>query len=322
MTAAEVRVQVFAGPSTDFIAIVRDQSAALTTEARMQHASTHDLLTGLPNRMMMGAQVRAAVAKAAPFAVITFNLSEFHKVNTSLGLSAGDVLLKAVGARIQDVLRTEDVIARISGDEFTVLARNSSSITAVKGLSQRICSALHRPFEFKGKLVHIGVRSGASLFPQHGATADALMESMNLALSHAKQAAALDTIIFSDALLSHNSNSVELETAMHQAILHGEFYLDYQPLVHPSTQQVQGFEALMRWTRPSGERISPADFIPVAEKNGLINLLGGWALKTACADLVVLEEALGHSAYMSVNVSPAQFGHKKLKASVAAALTL
>lgn len=317
---AELRVHG-AGDDLGFIAVLRNFSETVATEEKLQRYASQDLLTRLPNRMLMSAQVRAAVSTGESFAVIGINIYEFKRVNSALGLVAGDALLKLVSQRLASVARSNDVLARTDGNEFTLLARGVSSSEVVQTVSGRILAALRSPFEYEGQNVHLNAAIGAAIYPAHGATADTLIANMGDALSAAKKRGS-GHYSLSDAGAGPGRSSVELEAAMFQAVELGEFHLEYQPLVDAKTRKVQGFEALMRWTRPNGERVSPADFIPIAERNGLINILGSWALKAACSDLVALEASLGHSVYMSVNVSPVQFKSGRLEGHVTEALAL
>lgn len=317
---AELRVHG-SGNEFGYIAVLRNFSETVAAEERLQHIASQDFLTRLPNRMIMQDEVRSAVATGEPFTVIGINICEFKRVNSALGLGAGDALLKLVSQRLASLARSNDVLARTDGNEFTLLARGVSSPDVVQTVSGRILAALRSPFDYQGQNVHLNAAIGAAIFPEHGTIADVLLASMGEALSTAKKRGS-GQYTLSEVSASSGRSSVELESAMFQAVQHGEFSLDYQPLVDAATLKVQGFEALMRWVRPDGTRVPPAEFIPIAERNGLITLLGSWALRAACSDLVALEKAVGHPVYMSVNVSPVQFKSGRLHGHVTDALTL
>lgn len=317
---AELRVHG-SGNELGYIAVLRNFSETVATEEKLQHYASQDILTRLPNRMLMSAQVRAAVATDEPFTIIGINICEFKRINSALGLGAGDALLKLVSQRLASLARSNDVLARTDGNEFTLLARGISSPEVVQTVSGRILAALRSPFDYQGQNVHLNAAIGAAIYPEHGVTADALIANMGEALSTAKKRGS-GQYTLSEVSSSSGRSSVELESAMFQAVQHGEFSLEYQPLVDAKTRKVQGFEALMRWTRADGTRVPPSEFIPIAERNGLITLLGSWALKAASSDLVMLEKAVGHPVYMSVNVSPVQFKSGRLHGHVVDALTL
>jgi diguanylate cyclase (GGDEF)-like protein len=309
-------------PDAGFVAVLSDNTAAAAAAEKSRWYLSHDVLTGLPNRMLFAAQVRAAIAKGVPFCVIGLNLDEFKKVNSFVGLNAGDKLLRLVSSRLTEILSPGDVLARTDGKEFVILAHSVQTEDQAQAFGRRIATALKSPFEYLGQNIHLSASIGAALFPQQGSTADALLSHLGDSVHRAKGQGAGQFVFSATREVQSDVTHVGLEAAMFEAVQNGEFHLDYQPLVSAQSGQIQGFEALMRWTRPDGSRISPLEFIPIAERNGLINLLGSWALKVACSDLITLQEALGHPAYMSVNVSPIQLRSGQLKAAVHTALAL
>lgn len=309
-------------PDVGFVAVLSDNTNAAAAAEKSRWYLSHDVLTGLPNRMLLTAQVRAAIAKASPFCVVGLNLDEFKKVNSFVGLGAGDKLLRQVSERLTEALAPGDILARTDGKEFIILAQSVRTEADAEAFGRRVATSLKSPFEYLGQNIHLSASIGAALYPQHGATADALLSHLGLSVHMAKGQGAGQFVFSAAADAQTGVTHVGLEAAMFEAVQNGEFHLDYQPLVSAQSGQVQGFEALMRWTRPDGSRVSPLEFIPIAERNGLINLLGAWALKAACSDLITLQTALGHPAYMSVNVSPIQFRSGQLKAAVRTALTL
>jgi diguanylate cyclase (GGDEF)-like protein len=319
---AELRLLRHAAPSSGFMAVLRDISTVVEATQKARHSATIDVLTGRPNRLVMVAQVRAAIARGKPFSLVVLDTIDFKKVNTLGGLSAGDALLREIGHRLAKAVPKGDIVGRINGDEFAVLAASAPTPEAAIKLGHRLLSVLHSPFDYKGQTIHLGARTGAATFPTHGTTPESLIECATLALHQARAEGASSNVLYSPEASQGLSHDLELESAMYLAIQVGEFHLDYQPLYDAKTLKVQGFEALMRWTRGNGERVSPAQFVPMAERNGLITLLGAWALKAACADLLHLEKVLGYPAYMSVNVSPVQFKSDKLHENVKAALAL
>lgn len=321
---SDAKLHVFKStpPDLGFVAVFLDNSQVAAIAEKSRWYLSHDVLTGLPNRMLLTAQVRAAAAQKAPFCLIGLNLDEFKKVNSFVGLNAGDKLLRLVSERLAEVVPAGDTLARTDGKEFMILARSVQTEDQARAQGKRIATALKSPFEHAGQNIHLSASVGAALFPQHGLTADALLSHLGDSVHRAKGQGAGHFVLSAAKNSQSDVTHVGLEAAMFQAVQNGEFHLDYQPLVSAQTGQVQGFEALMRWTRPDGSRVSPLEFIPIAERNGLINLLGAWALKAACNDLVALQAALGHPAYMSVNVSPIQFRSGQLKGAARAALEL
>jgi len=316
-----IRVAALPAPTGGYLAIVRDESAAKTMEDKLQRYAARDVLTNLPNRLLFSAQVRAAIGQKQPFAVLSLDIDEFKKINSSLGVTAGDALLRAIAQRLSSIGHGAEVVARTSGDEFSLLLKGDVSPDNLKQTAKRILVALRSPFVHNGKNVHISVSAGAARYPVNGETVDVLVAVASEALHNAKHHGPGLYVLASENAADRNTN-VEQEAAMFNAVQMGEFHLDYQPLVSAKSGKIQGFEALMRWTRANGQRISPAEFIPIAEKNGLINLLGSWALKAACTDVMALQEVLGYPVYVSVNVSPVQFRSGQLMDAVTDALKI
>jgi len=317
---AEIRLSPISGINSGFIGIIRDESVVVENETKLQHALNHDVLTELPNRAMFLEQVGHNIEVREPFALLTLDIAGFKQVNASLGFKAGDALLKAVALRVASALRTGDILTRWGCNELVILVEGADTEVAVQRLSQRIFSALFSPFKHNNQTVHLNVSGGAALFPRDGTDVETLISSLDNALTLSKQTG-FGKCLFAESKATNLSGYVELDASMYQAVQRGEFHLEYQPLVDAKSRRIKGFEALMRWTTSEGKRISPAEFIPVAERNGLINLLGSWALKVACTDILKLQEVLGHSVYVSVNVSPTQFNDDKLNSHVSAAIT-
>jgi EAL domain-containing protein (putative c-di-GMP-specific phosphodiesterase class I) len=174
-------------------------------------------------------------------------------------------------------------------------------------IARRMISAMQLPFEIQGHTLYVGTSIGASIFPEHGESEVKLLAHADTAMYRAKETGKARCIIYSHQKFTQPEHDVSMEAAMFQAVRDGEFLLHYQPIVDARNRQIVGFEALMRWHRPGVGLVSPAQFIPMAENNGLINLLGAWALRAACVQIKRFEEAAGRQFYVSVNVSPRQF---------------
>jgi EAL domain-containing protein (putative c-di-GMP-specific phosphodiesterase class I) len=163
------------------------------------------------------------------------------------------------------------------------------------------------PFEIQGHTLYVGTSVGAATFPEHGDSEVKLLAHADTAMYRAKETGKARCVIYNHEKFTQPEHDVSMEAAMFQAVRDGEFLLHYQPIVDARSRQIMGFEALMRWMRPGHGMVSPAQFIPMAESNGLINLLGGWVLKAACVQIRRFEEVVGRPLYVSVNVSPRQF---------------
>lgn len=289
----------------------RDISTQQATEDRLLHMATHDALTGLPNRSLLTDRLRMAIAQSRRtdigFAVVALDLDGFKKVNDALGHSVGDALLCVAGERLRHILRDVDTLARVGGDEFVAVLPGAVDEVEIQHVARRMISAIQLPFEIDGSSLYVSTSIGAAIYPIHGDTDVKMLAHADTAMFRAKETGKSRCVIYSEGAFNRLEHDVSVEAAMFEAVRNGEFLLHYQPIVDARSRQIMGFEALMRWNRPDIGLVSPIQFIPMAEDNGLINLLGAWVLKAACMQLRRFEDAAGRQLYMSVNVSPRQF---------------
>lgn len=289
----------------------RDISSQQKTEERLRHMATHDELTNLPNRTLLADRLRMTIAQSRRtnigFSVITLDLDGFKKVNDALGHAVGDALLRIAASRLRLTLRDVDTLARVGGDEFVAVLPGAVDEIEIQNVARRMISAMQLPFEINGNSLYVSTSIGAAVYPIHGDSDVKLLAHADTAMYRAKETGKARCIIYNEATFNQIEHDVPMEAAMFEAVRNGEFLLHYQPIVDADTRQILGFEALMRWMRPGIGLVSPNQFIPMAEDNGLINLLGAWVLKSACMQLKQFEEAAGRQLYVSVNVSPRQF---------------
>jgi diguanylate cyclase (GGDEF)-like protein len=289
----------------------RDISGQQATEDRLLHMATHDELTGLPNRSLLTDRLRMAIAQSRRtnigFAVVALDLDGFKKVNDALGHSVGDALLKVAGHRLRQILRDVDTLARVGGDEFVAVLPGAIDEAEIQHVARRMISAIQLPFEIDGNSLYVSTSIGVAIYPTHGDNDVKMLAHADTAMFRAKDTGKARCVIYNEDAFNQIEHDVSVEAAMFEAVRNGEFLLHYQPIVDSRTRQIMGFEALMRWIRPDIGMVSPIQFIPMAEDNGLINLLGAWVLKAACMQLKRFEEAAGRQLYVSVNVSPRQF---------------
>jgi len=296
---------------TELLAVGRDISGQQATEERLRHMATHDALTELPNRSLLSDRIRMAIAQSRRtsngFAVLALDLDGFKKVNDALGHPVGDALLRVAAMRLSDTLRDVDTLARVGGDEFVAVLPGAIAEAEIQIIARRMISTMQLPFEIQGHTLYVGTSIGAAVFPEHGDSEVKLLAHADTAMYRAKETGKARCVVYNHQKFTQPEHDVSMEAAMFQAVRDGEFLLHYQPIVDARSRQIMGFEALMRWGRPGLGMVSPAQFIPMAENNGLINLLGAWALKAACVQIRRFEEAAGRQLYVSVNVSPRQF---------------
>lgn len=295
----------------EVLAVGRDISEQQVSEERLRRLATHDALTELPNRALLSDRIRLAIARArrtgGGFSVIALDLDGFKKVNDALGHAIGDALLRVAAARLSDVLGGEDTLARMGGDEFLAVLPGVVTETDIQAVARRMISSVQLPFDIQGHILYVGISLGAAIFPEHGDDEVKLLAHADTAMCRAKETGKARCVVYCNQKFDQPDHDVSMEAAMFQAVRDGEFLLHYQPIVDARSHRIMGFEALMRWHRPGVGMVSPAQFIPMAENNGLINLLGAWALKAACMQVKRFTEAAGRPLYVSVNVSPRQF---------------
>ena len=296
---------------------LRDLTAARQAEARIAYLAHHDPLTGLPNRALLNDRLSQALELAdrrgEEMAVFCVDLDRFTSVNDLLGQPAGDAVLQQAAARLSAGVRAMDTIARLGGDEFCIVQPLAAQPDAALRLARRIVDALAAPFEVDGQAIQIGASIGIALYPADGTSAVRLLQNAGFALYDAKQHGRGLFRFFEPAMDQRLQKRRRLEQDLRGAVAGRELELHYQPLVDAASSGVVGFEALLRWNRPGGEVVPPADFIPLAEETGLILPIGQWVLETACAEAAGWPEHLS----VAVNLSPAQFRQGDLAEMVA-----
>lgn len=287
-------------------------------QARVAHMARHDSLTDLPNRTLfrekMGEGLNEVAIAGGAMAVLCFDLDNFKTVNDRLGHAAGDRLLRWVAARLKENVGEHDTVARLGGDEFAVLQRGPQPRSAER-LARRLVEIIGHPPPLENQSIHVGVSVGIAIAPDHGLDADELMKCADLALYQAKAKGRGAYQLFEPEMEEEARSRHALEQDLRGALEADQFHLVFQPQVRLDTTELTGFEALLRWTHPSRGFVSPAEFIPIAEENGLIVPIGEWVLRTACATAASWPDVT-----VAVNLSPVQFRSRGLVAMVTSAL--
>jgi diguanylate cyclase (GGDEF)-like protein/PAS domain S-box-containing protein len=307
-----------------FILFGYDVSGWVRAEQSLKEESLVDPLTGLGNRALMrkaiAQYVLTAIRSRTQFAVAMLDLDGFKKINDSLGHDAGDVLLKEVAERLKAAVRATDIVARMGGDEFVLLLHGAGDARAATDIAERVISTLRKPFNIAGCQLRVTTSLGLTFSGDSPDMSESLlMKRADIAMYEAKAGGKNQFCVYTPEMDQKQQVQFAIEQDMFDAVQNGEFSLHYQPICAPGKGDVWGVEALMRWERPTGA-ISPATFIPLAEHNGLINFLGDWALRCACAQLVRWDSMGLHFSYISVNVSPVQFRHPAFAESVQRAI--
>ena len=305
-----------------FSAHLRDITDRKQAEAEIAHLAYHDKLTGLPNRAMFEEHMQLALARAkrdgGAVAVLFLDLDNFKLVNDSLGHGAGDRLLTLVAERLREAARETDLVARGGGDEFLLLLADLGSerrlgqpdaLQVAQTVSERVHSALQRPFEIEGTEFFISASIGIGVFPLHAEDRVELMRIVDVAMYESKWAGPGRSTVFTPDSGEVRSR-LNLATELRRAAKDEQWALRYQPIVELDTGALVAVEALVRWRHPNGELLLPKVFLRVAEDIGLIDEIGRWVMDEATAQVSAWQED-GLDATVSINVSPRQFWHRE-----------
>jgi len=291
----------------------------VTEWLRLEHRVGRDPLTGLHNREVFSDELARALARhgrsALHLGVLFIDLDSFKQINDSIGHEAGDHLLAEVSRRLREAVRAGDVVGRIGGDEFAILLELLESDYEAVAVARRVLQAFTRPFELGSGTVSVSASVGLATAHDETKAADRLIREADIAMYRAKSTGRNRFAIFDSELRGAVDRRLGIERDLRSAIARGEFSVCYQPVVSLRDGSVVSCEALLRWHHPEWGLISPAEFIPLAEENGIIVELGAWVLGTALTQ-VALWRAAGHDVGVSVNLSPRQLTLDNVKATV------
>ena len=279
-------------------------------------AARHDLLTGLPNRLLLRESLADRLSRDGRFALLCIDLDRFKAVNDSFGHPAGDELLTRVADRLRTCVRVNDLVARIGGDEFAILHSLVTSQEDGAELGERVLRSLAAPFRLDRSTVQIGASIGVVIRPDDGCDAAELMRNGDLALYRAKEEGRGRWRRFEPLMAARLRDERALERDLGPALEQSQFGLHFQPIVSLATNRATGFEALLRWEHPERGLLSPCEFIPMAEASGLIVPIGEWVIHEACRQAAAWPQHLT----IAVNLSPAQLSSGRVVETVALAL--
>ncbi len=313
------------GKLTHYVGLFSDLSERREAAERIQYLSSFDPLTDLPNRSLLTDRLAQALINAGRFerqtAVILLDLDHFRLVNESFGPPVGDALLQEVARRLQGLLREGDTLGRRSGTEFGFVMANLSHERDAIALAQRLLDAIGEPFTVGEQTLLLTASIGISLAPRDGNGADDLLKTADIALSRAKQAGRNTFRFYAPEMDADAARRLGLESALRSALKNDEMSIHYQPQVSLETGRVIGMEALLRWQNPAFGKVSPAEFIPLAEDNGMILPIGEWVLFAACVQARRWHDlGLTGPLRLAVNLSARQFRQPGLDRTVARAL--
>jgi diguanylate cyclase (GGDEF)-like protein len=299
----------------------RDQAI----DDHLRNANRSDALTGLPNRIGLIEAAERSIADASrrdnQLALLVLDVDRLKAVNDSLGHQAGDEMLLELSRRLRNVLRRNDTLARLAGDEFIILATELRSARDAEAIAEKVLESLQQTFTFGSVEVHPSVSIGISTFPVDGEAFDVLLRRANAAMRYTKDAARGGYRFYAAEMSSFTDDHLALEIELRRAMENGELELHYQPKVDISTNRVRSAEALVRWRHPTRGLVPPMQFIPVAEETGLIVPLGEWVLRQACSQIRRWIDAGMTPVRVAVNLSAKQFRDADLASVVKSALS-
>ena len=284
-----------------FVWTFRDITERKSYEQQLSHQAFHDALTGLPNRALFVDRLQHALNAGGTVAVMFLDLDNFKLVNDSLGHEAGDRLLLAVSQRLQASARRHDTIARMGGDEFTILTDHLSDPDAPMEIAVRIEGILRDPILIDGREVVVSASIGIAVNTVGDSDAEAMLRDADTAMYHAKASGKARWALFDSSMKARVTERLELEADLRRAVELGEFELFYQPIIRMATGQILDLEALIRWHHPERGLIPPVKFIGLAEETGLIVPIGRWVLREACRK--AREWQRQHNRYLSISVN-------------------
>jgi diguanylate cyclase (GGDEF)-like protein/PAS domain S-box-containing protein len=319
ITSRRLAIRDDAGVPRYVINVVEDVTERRRANEKIEHMAHYDALTDLPNRVLFREQIERELKKAAvgeQFALLYIDIDEFKGINDSLGHHVGDELLKVIANRIRGCIKETDLIARLGGDEFAVIQTGVDSVADVERFVGSIYQEIRQPYQCLGHQLSTDASIGIALAPQDGTELDQLIKNADLAMYAAKSGGRRIHRFFEPAMDASAKARLTMEQDLRHALVNGGFEIHYQPLLNLADSEVIGCEALLRWRHPERGMVSPAEFIPVAEDTGLINELGDWVLRTACAEAATWPDHIR----LAVNVSPVQLKCQTLALHIAGAL--
>ncbi len=312
------------GKVVNYIAVFSDISKIKKTEEKLWFLAHHDPLTHLPNRLMLQERLEHVLEKMdreqSKVALLFIDLDRFKEINDSFGHPSGDLLLQTIAKRLSILMRREDTIARISGDEFVILIENVKQTQSLIQITKKILQEVSRPILLEKHEVTITASIGIAMGPVNGHDATTLLKNADTALYRAKASGRDNFEFFSQEMSESSFELLLLHNALRNAIKRNEFTLYYQPQVDIVSQEVLGTEALLRWDHPDLGAISPEEFIPIAEDMGLINAIGEWVLYQACTQMKQWVDAGIPLTHIAVNLSGKQLEDPKILPIVQQAL--
>ncbi|MHB1186347.1 putative bifunctional diguanylate cyclase/phosphodiesterase [Thiobacillus sp.] len=302
------------GQVTGAVIVFRDVSESRAMALEMAHLAQHDFLTGLPNRLLLTERFSHAIGLAQrhkkQVGLLFLDLDNFKHINDSLGHAVGDRLLQSVANRLMECVRTTDTVCRQGGDEFVILLAEIGQPQDAAHVAETLRAALDIPHLIGGHELHVTLSIGISIFPDDGIDVVTLMQNADTAMYHAKASGRNNYQFFRADMNTRAVRRLFIESSLRRALKQSEFLLHYQPKIDLASGAMTGAEALLRWQDPDLGLVYPAQFVPIAEDNGLIVPVGRWVLREACRQVQAWLDAGLRAVPVSINISAVEFRHE------------
>jgi diguanylate cyclase (GGDEF)-like protein len=288
----------------------------------LKQLAYYDSQTGLPNAAYLAEALAEQITGRQPkIAVICFDIQNFKRINDTFGPSFGDQVLAVMGQRLQNLAMPGGFVARSNGTNFVRILTDFEQPETIIAEINRLKAVIGQRVVIHDNHLYLRFHIGVALYPEDAKTVEELLQYANTAADAAKQRGAAQFAFFEDTMKQDLTRNMQIENCLRTALAGNEFYLHYQPQIDMKSQSIRGFEALLRWENEKLGRVSPLDFIAIAEATGLIVPIGAWVLETACRQMVKMNAQFGGDWMISVNVSPVQLSHERFPEMVEAVLT-
>lgn len=277
------------------------------SEKKLSHIAFYDSLTGLPNKELfidhLNRSVYTASRNASLIGIVFVDIDNFKSINDTKGHSTGDMLLKQIAERLSSCLREQDIVARFGGDEFIAKIADIENVDDLHHITNRITDVFKAPFTIQGEEYFNSVSVGVAVYPVDGEDSETLVRNADIAMNLAKSNGKNRCVYCTSDMKNDIIRKLKLTNNMYRALDKNEFFLHYQPQIRTDTQEIIGFEALLRWSNDEFGLISPVEFIPIAEQTGLIRAIGLWVIRTVCEQYKVFRSCYDKDFSISVNLS-------------------
>jgi diguanylate cyclase (GGDEF)-like protein/PAS domain S-box-containing protein len=288
--------------------VARDITDRKRAEEVISYQAYHDILTDLPNRILfkdrLGLAVIQAKRKQTELAVMFIDLDRFKLVNDTLGHVKGDELLQQAAGRLKECLRKGDTLARQGGDEFTIVLPELRDRDDARMVADKFLEVLQEPFDLDGHAVHISASIGIAVYPAHGESIDELLRHADIAMYQIKGQGKNGHAFYDPSMQDVSHQKIALEQSLRRALENNELEMYYQPQIDAISGRIVGAEALMRWNHPTRGIVSPGEFLPFAEENGLMLPISDWMIGALCRDMLQWKNIGGNQVRLSLNLSP------------------